>query len=53
MIHSGHDDAVNIFLPEKVSAVIRVDNGQTVARLTDKFSIKIGKNRTILLRIKK
>lgn len=53
MIHSGHDDTVNIFLPEKVSAVIRVDNGQTVARLTDKFSIKIGKNRTILLRIKK
>jgi len=53
LIHSGHDDLVNITLPEKVSSVIRVDNNQTVAENTDKFSIKIGKNRTILMRIVK
>ena len=53
MIHSGHEDTVNITLPEKVSAVIRVDNGQVVAESTDKFSIPIGKNRTILFRIEK
>ena len=53
MIHSGHADTVNIVLPEKVSKVVRVDNGQTVAESTDKFSTTIGRNRTILFRIEK
>ena len=53
LIHSGHDDLVNITLPEKVTKVIRVDNSQIVAEKSDKFSISIGKNRTILLRIVK
>ena len=53
LIHSGHDDKVNIMLPEKAARVIRVDKGQVAAENTDKFSVNIGKNRTILLRIEK
>jgi len=50
LVHSGHDDTVNITLPEKAREIILVETGETLARDTDTLTVTIGKNRTMLLR---
>lgn len=51
VIHSGHDDTVNLFLPQKAARVVDVATGRTMAQDTDRLTLPVGKNRTVLLRL--
>lgn len=51
LIHSGHDDNVNIFLPEQARKITDVTGNKVVAENCIRFTLPIRKNRTIVLRI--
>ena len=51
VIHSGHDDTVSLFLPRKAARVVDVTADRTVAQNTDRLTLPVGRNRTVLLRL--
>jgi hypothetical protein len=51
IIHSGHADSVNITLPQTAKRVVDVESGKVICNNSKNFTVKIGKNRTLLLRI--
>ena len=51
LIHSGHEDSVNLFLDDGITSLVDVATGEKIRIENGRAVVEIGRNRTILLRV--
>ena len=53
MCRSGHEDSVNLFLDDGITSLVDVATGEGIDVENGRAVVKIGRNRTVLLRVVK